>query len=270
VHIVERGQGVPMIVVPGLQGRWEWMAPAIDALAAYGRVLTYSLADERTSGCRCETSLGFDAYLAQLDELYAQVGLDQAVLVGVSYGGLIAAEYAARRPERLLGLVLASALPPGWEPDARARFYLRAPRLLSPVFVLGSPLRMYPELRAATGSLAALARTAVAQGLRVLRAPMSPTRMARRLAWCSAHRFSPRLPHDVPALVVTGEPGLDRVVPPGTTARYLELLPQARLETLPRTGHIGLVTRPPAFASLVGGFARACGTRAANPVRKVV
>ena len=267
--IVERGHGVPIIVVPGLQGRWEWMAPAIDALADYGRVVTYSLADERTSGCRCDVACGFQAYLAQLEAAFDEAGVERAVLVGVSYGGLIAAEFAARHPDRTLGLVLASALPFGWTPDARARFYLRAPRLLSPLFVLSSPLRMYPELRAATGGLAALARTAASQGWRVLRAPASPARMARRLAWSDAHPFSPRLPHDLPALIVTGEPGLDRVVPPASTARYRELLPQAELATLPRTGHIGLVTRAPEFAALVGGFAGRCAPPGAPGTGKV-
>jgi pimeloyl-ACP methyl ester carboxylesterase len=266
--IVQRGHGVPIIVVPGLQGRWEWMGPAIDALATYGRVVTYSLADERTSGFACDTARGFEAYLAQLEAVFAEAGVDRAVLVGVSYGGLIAGEFAARHPRRVRGLVLASALPPGWTPDARARFFLRAPRLLSPLFVLSSPLRMYPELRAAAGSLGALARTAAGQGWRVLRAPMSPARMARRLAWSGAHRFSPRWPHDVPALIVTGEPGLDRVVPPAITARYLELLPQAQLATLPRTGHIGLVTRAPEFAALVGAFACHCAPPDAPGVRK--
>ena len=146
--IVERGHGVPIIVVPGLQGRWEWMGPAIDALATYGRVVTYSLADERSSGFPCDPARGFESYLAQLDAVFAEAAVERAVLVGVSYGGLVAAEFAARHPGRTLGLVLASALPMGWTPDARARFYLRAPRLLSPLFVLSSPLRMYPELRA--------------------------------------------------------------------------------------------------------------------------
>ena len=48
--IFERGTGQPIVLVPGIQGRWEWMAPTIDALAAYGRAITFSLCDEPTSG----------------------------------------------------------------------------------------------------------------------------------------------------------------------------------------------------------------------------
>src|SRR5690606_24856706 len=40
------GQGRPLLVIPGLQGHWQWMLPGIRALAAYRRVITYSLAGD--------------------------------------------------------------------------------------------------------------------------------------------------------------------------------------------------------------------------------
>ena len=49
-RIVERGEGRPIVLVPGIQGRHEWSLPTVEALAALGRVITYSLADEPTSG----------------------------------------------------------------------------------------------------------------------------------------------------------------------------------------------------------------------------
>jgi hypothetical protein len=45
MKIVDRGGGTPIVVIPGVQGRWEWMRPAIDALAHRSRVITFSLAD---------------------------------------------------------------------------------------------------------------------------------------------------------------------------------------------------------------------------------
>ena len=46
MKIVDRGGGTPIVVIPGAQGRWEWMKPAIDVLAQRCRVITFSLADE--------------------------------------------------------------------------------------------------------------------------------------------------------------------------------------------------------------------------------
>ena len=47
--MVDIGSGSPLVLVPGIQGRWEWMRPAVDALARRLRVLTFTLAGERTS-----------------------------------------------------------------------------------------------------------------------------------------------------------------------------------------------------------------------------
>ena len=146
--MIDRGSGTPVVLMPGIQGRWEWMAPAVDALADRFRVVTFSLCDEPTSGFRFEPGRGIDNYLQQVDDALDRAGLDAAILIGVSYSGPIAAEYATRRPERVRGLVLVSALPPDWVPNRRARFYLRAPRLLSPLFLLDSPARILPEIRA--------------------------------------------------------------------------------------------------------------------------
>ena len=58
-----------------------------------------------------------------------------------------------------------------------------------------------------------------------------------------------------PTLVVTGEPTLDRVVPVALTRDYHRILPHATEAVLPRTGHLGLITRPEEFARLVASFA---------------
>ena len=57
-----------------------------------------------------------------------------------------------------------------------------------------------------------------------------------------------------PVLLVTGEPGLDRVVPVEVTRRYLDQFAAAEHVVLKRTGHIGLVTRPDAFAGVLERF----------------
>jgi hypothetical protein len=44
------------------------------------------------------------------------------------------------------------------------------------------------------------------------------------------------------------------VVPVRLTEEYLRIWPHAERVTLARTGHIGLVTRPDAFAAAVGSF----------------
>lgn len=241
------------------------MAPTVDALAAHCRVIAFSLCDEPTSGFCFDPARGIDNYLLQIEEALDRARVSQAVLIGVSYGGLIATEFAARRPARVSGLVLASALPPDWTPDRRARFYLRAPRLLSPLFVAAAPFRMRREMLAAFPGLFARIRFNVRHGIRVVRAFLSPTRMAARVRMLQNYTFAdPRLVR-APALIITGEDHLDRVVRTQLTRSYLERLPVARHVVLQGTGHIGLVTKPDKFAELVEQFA----SEIANHVKRV-
>lgn len=264
--MVDRGQGAPFVLVPGIQGRWEWTAPTVEALAARGRVLAFSFCDEPTSGFSWDTDRGFENYVNQVEVALNRAGVERAVIIGVSYGGLVASEFAARRPERVSGLVLVSALPMDWIPDSRVRFYARAPLALSPIFCAGAPLRLYPEIVAAYPRMRARARFLVSHGARVLSAFLSPTRMARRVRWADAHAFADPSAISAPALIVTGERGLDRVVPTEVTHRCARGLHDVRTAVLARTGHIGLVTRPDAFADLVARFAdRECQAPAVEP-----
>src|SRR6476660_7577852 len=136
MRLFDSGSGTPLVVVPGIQGRWEWMRPGIDALAASCRVVTFSLCDEPCSEARFDEPTGFACYVDQIREALDQVKLERAAICGVSYGGLIAAAFAARYPSRVSALVLASALPPSWTPNRRVLAYMRTPRLLAPLFFL--------------------------------------------------------------------------------------------------------------------------------------
>jgi 3-oxoadipate enol-lactonase len=249
------GSGPPLVIIPGLQGRWEWMRPAVEALATRFRVLTFSLAGDKGSGMALDPGLGFDAYVQQVDDVLDEAGVRSATICGVSFGGLIAFRYAAVRPARTRHLVLASPLPPDYELEGRFLVYSRAPRLLFPVFCIDSARRVAPELSAAFPRWGDRARMAAHQGWRVLQAPASPSRMRTRIESIRSVDFrSSARQIASPALVLTGEHELDVTVPPALSLRYLDLLPGAKSTTLPRTGHLGCITRPGAFAALIHEF----------------
>ena len=97
-------------------------------LAEHYRVITYSLCDERSSPFRMRSEALGSRTIVRAGRRRARSGRARAARDrGVSYGGLIAAEFAARHPERVSDLVLASALPTDWTPDARARFICARP-----------------------------------------------------------------------------------------------------------------------------------------------
>ena len=125
MNIHDAGTGPPLVVIPGVQGRWEWMRPGIDRLARHYRVITFSLCDEPTSGDSFDEAGGFACYVDQITRAMDARSIARATICGVSYGGLIAAAFAARHRERTAALVLVSALSPRWRLNERARFYLR-------------------------------------------------------------------------------------------------------------------------------------------------
>jgi pimeloyl-ACP methyl ester carboxylesterase len=263
LKIVDRGGGTPVLVIPGVQGRWEWMKPAIDALAQRSRVITFSLADEPSCGGRFDPTRGFWCYVDQVRDALDEARVERASICGVSYGGLIAAAFAARYPDRTSSLVLVSAPAPSWKPTRRVTFYLRAPRLLLPLFLIAS-LRMYREIATATPGLARAPIAALGHAWRVLTHMLSPGLVARRVRLLAAVNFQEELSHvTLPTLLITGEAALDYVVPVQSTREYARLWPRVEAATIARSGHLGLITRPETFAGLVVPFAEQASGEAA-------
>lgn len=227
-------------------------------MAARCRTISYSLCGDIGSGGRLNPALGFDNYVRQLDDVLDRAGLARTALCGVSFGGFVALRYAALRPGRVSALVLASAPGPAFEPNPQQSRWLARPWLSAPAFVLTAPGRLFPEIREAFPRRPARAAFIAAQAAQCLAAPPIPSLMASRMRTCKPLEFTADCRAvQAPTLVMTGEPHLDRVVPVASTLSYVSLIPNARYEQIPRTGHLGVVTRPQLFTRLVADFVHA-------------
>jgi pimeloyl-ACP methyl ester carboxylesterase len=88
-----------------------------------------------------------------------------------------------------------------------------------------------------------------------MRAPVSLSSMAARAKMISIDDVRPDCGRiTAPTLIVTGERHLDHVVPVDGSCQYLQLIPDSRAVVLERTGHLGSITRPDAFAAIVRAF----------------
>jgi pimeloyl-ACP methyl ester carboxylesterase len=152
-------------------------------------------------------------------------------------------------------LILSSTPGPGFALDAQQQRYLGAPRLLAPLFAANARRRLQPEIERAIPDRAGRWAFARGQLVRMAKAPMSPRLMARRMKAAAGHDFVEDCRGVRAAtLVVTGEPGLDRVVPIESSHEYLARIPGARSVGLRDTGHLGIVTRPGSWADAIGEF----------------
>ncbi len=97
--MVDRGHGPAVLMIPGIQGRWEWMNPVVDAVAARGRVISGALTSDRGSLRNLGAAHGFDNYLGWVDELLYRTGIKPVSVFGIWYGGFVALRCTAHRPE---------------------------------------------------------------------------------------------------------------------------------------------------------------------------
>ena len=243
----DKGMGSPIVFIPGIQGRWEWMEPALHEISKRCRTISYSL--------RGRT---FDELIAEVDATLDRAQLRGAAICGVSFGGMVAVQYAALRPERATALIIVSTPGPGWQPSPTQARYLAKPWISTPAFVGTAWSRVGPEIKAAIDGWPERIAFCAQYGLRIVTAPSVPARMAARSNLCHEVDLSADCERiTAPALVITGEPQLDRVVPIESTRRYANLIRRAKYVMIERTGHNGLITRPRYFAEILSAFVNA-------------
>lgn len=248
---------LPIVIIPGIQGRWEWMRPAIDALRQERNVATFSLNEEDGTGDP------FEQWMSMIQRQVDRSRGDRVVLIGVSFGGLVAVRYAARHPDRVAALVLVSTPSPGYRLSELDEGMVRSPITKLPRFAMRGVRRLAPEIIAAKATWRERLAFTMSYGWQVLSKPASPTQMARWVrAWQAADITSECSRITAPTHLITGEPRLDRVVPVQSTLHYLTLIPGSTFSRLSRTGHIGLVSRPQDFSALVNEFLNAADSEA--------
>jgi pimeloyl-ACP methyl ester carboxylesterase len=134
--------------------------------------------------------------------------------------------------------------------------YTRWPRVFGPLFLAETPWRLRAELLSALPDWRARWAFRLEAARTLMTAPPVLTAMAARarmLDPVSAKADCERV--TAPTLVVTGEAHMDHVVS-ATSSQYIQLIAGARSAILERTGHLGTMTRPDAFAALVHDFVR--------------
>lgn len=118
---------LPLLVIHGGPGFSHHYLLALTALAEDRPVIFYDQLDSGNSARPGDpANWTVERFVSEVDDVRAALGLDHLLVLGSSWGGTVAAEYAISRPAGLVGLVLASPLisTPRWIADNTA--YRRA------------------------------------------------------------------------------------------------------------------------------------------------
>jgi pimeloyl-ACP methyl ester carboxylesterase len=194
-----------------------------------------------------------DLTIALLDAL----DIEEAVLVGHSAGGTVAALAALRHPTRVQALVLedAAIFTGGGAPRAILPV-LRTPQMrrVGPLLVRGFADDAFERLLVAAWHDPSSITDAIRAGYR---APLKVVDWDRALWELVIARGQDAVSERVgelrvPTLVITGED--DRVVPPTDSARLVEEIVGAELVTVSGTGHIPHEEATDAFVNAVYRF----------------
>ena len=114
----EEGQGLAVVLLHGFANDHTLWQPQFDALAARYRVIAPDLRGFGGSGGTDGSAVAMDRYADDVALLLDHLGVDSAVVGGISLGGYVALAFALRHPRRTRGLVLANtragADPPDW------------------------------------------------------------------------------------------------------------------------------------------------------------
>ncbi len=229
-------------------GLFMWDAQA-RALAATHRVIRFDAGgfggSDRGPGPLTMERIADDG-LALLDHL----GIRKAVVGGCSMGGYAALAFARRHPERLFGLVLQDTRAGADSEEARTGRAALAAKVLAegasaavaaflPKLLGETTKREQPALAAELGErILATSPQAIADALHGLaaRADSRPTLVEVR----------------VPTLVLVGSE--DVLTPPPESEAMAAAIPGARLEVVPRAGHLANLEQPEAVNALLAAF----------------
>lgn len=97
----------PILCIPGLTRNARDFEPIADAFSGEWRVICTDLRGRGQSDYAKDTSTYMPAnYVADMEALFEQAGLNQVVGIGTSLGGLIVSLLAARNPDRFAAMVI--------------------------------------------------------------------------------------------------------------------------------------------------------------------
>lgn len=242
------GTGVPLLFIHGWPHNRTLWAAQLNGLPTQARCLAPDL--RGFGGSSVEPPYSIDQYADDLAAFLTMLGVERAVVCGLSMGGYVALALLRRHRALLRGLILTSTRATADTPEAKEK---RA-RLIEFVRDRGVEALAGRQLKAMVGETTFNSRPDVLEALRQLMADAPSAGVIGGLeAMASRPDASSLLGGiDFPTLVVSGSE--DTFTPPDEVRALAAAIPHSRLEVIQGGGHVCSYERPAAFNHIVGEF----------------
>lgn len=107
LYCEQEGEGIPLVLINGGPGgTHHCFHPHFSRAEDFARIIYYDQRGCGLSDYKPDSGYTVDQAVDDLDRLRQALGIDQWVVLGFSYGGLLAQCYATKYPENLKGFVL--------------------------------------------------------------------------------------------------------------------------------------------------------------------
>jgi pimeloyl-ACP methyl ester carboxylesterase len=251
-----RAGGAPvLILLHGFTGHARSWDAFAEAMTDRYRVIAFDQRGHGESAWAGSGGYGIDAMTADLEALAASLGLGSFELLGLSMGGLVAIDYAGKRPAALRRLVIVDIAP---EIERQGSNRIQTGQKQSDVFE--SREAAFETQRAANPIPPAdHLRHRVHNNLMALEDGRFTWRYDRALRDVRELKFRP--PEEgwascaaigVPTLVMRGE--VSDILSPGVADRMVQTIPGSRLAVVEGSGHSIPLDKPEGFLAAVRAF----------------
>jgi pimeloyl-ACP methyl ester carboxylesterase len=242
----EWGEGPPVVLVPGLAGGFELLGPLARLLARHFRVISFQLRGE--DDCfALRRRFGLADLASDLAEFLDWYCLERPALFGVSFGGILALEFAARHPNRLSHLVVQGVgghFERGLLQRVASTVLARYPLPADNPFINQFFNLLFGSRREPDPLFQFVTRQCWQTDQSV---------MAHRFRLVEQFQLDERLEQiRVPSLVLAGD--RDLLVSERSLRALAQGLPRAKVVRLAGCGHLAFVTRPEGVAEEVRTF----------------